>query len=351
MAERIEDLETPAAVVDLARLQANISRLQAHLDRHGIANRPHIKTHKIPAIAQMQMRAGAVGITCQKLSEAEVMAEAGINDIFIPYNIIGEAKLARLMKLARQVRVQVTADSAYTARGLSEAAVQAGIALPVLVEFDSGLNRCGVQTPAQAAALAQEIAGLPGLSFAGLMCYPSTEQVGPFVREARRLLAEEGLAVETVSGGGSPLAWRAQEFPEVTEHRAGTYVYGDRYCMAHGANTLEQCALTVITTVVSRPTAERGILDAGSKTLSSDQMGLDGYGLILEYPQAVIYRLSEEHGHVDFSACPQKPAIGERLTVIPNHACAVGNLFNEMVGARDGRVEVVWPVAARGCVR
>lgn len=351
MAERIGALETPVAVIDLDTLEANISRLQQHLDRYGIDNRPHIKTHKIPEIAHMQLRAGAVGITCQKISEAEVMAQAGIDDVLIPYNIVGPAKLERLMRLARRVKVQVTADSAFTARGLSQAAEAAGLKLPVLVEFDSGLNRCGVQTPAEAATLAREVARLPGLHFAGLMCYPSNETVGPFVRETRRLLAPAGLPVEKVSGGGSPVAWRAQEFPEVSEHRAGMYVYGDRYGIEHGANTLEQCALRLIATVVSRPTPGRGILDTGSKTLSSDQMGLEGYGLILEYPDAVIYGLSEEHGHVDFTACPEKPAIGERVTLIPNHACAVGNLFNEMVGTRAGQVEVVWPVAARGTVR
>lgn len=351
MAQRIEDLETPVAVVDLDTLQANITRLQEHLDRHGIANRPHIKTHKIPEIAHMQLRAGAVGITCQKISEAEVMAQAGIDDIFIPYNIIGADKLERLMRLAKRIDVQVTVDSSFTAQGLSEAADAAGVVLPVLVEFDSGLERCGMQTPAAASELAQEIDWLPGLRFAGLMCYPSNETVGPFVRETRRLLAAAGLDLEKVSGGGSPVAWRAQEFPEVTEHRAGMYVYGDRYGIEHGANTLEQCALHIVTTVVSRPTADRGILDAGSKTLSSDQMGLAGHGLILEYPDAVIYKLSEEHGHVDFSACPEKPAIGERVTVIPNHGCAVGNLFNQMVGVRDRQVEVVWPVAARGTVQ
>jgi D-serine deaminase-like pyridoxal phosphate-dependent protein len=351
MAHTIGQLETPVAIVDLDRLQANIERLQAHLDQHDIANRPHIKTHKIPEIAHMQLRAGAVGITCQKVSEAEVMARAGIDDILIPYNIIGEAKLERLMRLARRIRVQVTADSAYTARGLAQAADQAGIELPVLVEFDSGLQRCGVQSPEEAAALAREIARLPALDFAGLMCYPSNKDANRFVEETRQLLAGDSLEVAKVSGGGSPVAWHAQQFPEITEHRAGTYVYGDRYCIKHGANTLAQCALQVLTTVVSRPTPDRGILDAGSKTLSSDQMGLEGYGLILEYPEAVIYGLSEEHGHVDFAACAQKPAIGERVTVIPNHACVVGNLFDEMVGVRDGRVEVIWPVAARGTIR
>src|SRR3954447_321600 len=155
----VELLETPAAIVDLDQLAANIARLQQYLDQHGIANRPHIKTHKIPAIAHMQVAAGAVGITCQKLGEAEVMADAGIEDIFLPYNILGAAKLDRLIQLARRKRLSVTADSDVTVRGLATAARRAGVMLPVLVEFDTGGSRCGVQSPAAAAELARMIAG------------------------------------------------------------------------------------------------------------------------------------------------------------------------------------------------
>ena len=145
--------------------------------------------------------------------------------------------------------------------------------------------------------------------------------------------------------------WTAHEHPDVTEYRAGTYVYGDRYMLKSGAMKLEDIAFSVITTVVSRPTPDRGILDGGSKTFSSDLMGLDGYGLILEYPDARLYQLSEEHGYVDFSGCPEKPAIGDRVTVIPNHCCPVTNLFNEIVAVRDGIVETIWPVAARGALQ
>jgi len=347
----IEQLDTPVAIVDLEVLEENILRLQNHLDKFGISNRPHIKTHKIPEIAHMQINAGAVGITCQKLGEAEVMAQAGIDDIFIPYNIIGRSKLERLLNLSNRAKISVTADSDFTVQGLSQVMQGTGIELPVLVEFDSGLNRCGVQSPQEAAELAQLIDHLPRLHFAGLMTYPSNETVGPFVRETKKLLEPLGLKVEKVSGGGSPAAWQAQTFPEVTEHRAGMYVYGDLYGVKHGVSMLTQCALKVLATVVSRPTSGRGILDAGSKVLSSDTMGLDGFGLIVEYPDAIIYQLSEEHGHVDFSAHPRAPAIGERVTIIPNHVCAVSNLFNEIVGHRNNRVEVVWPVAARGMLR
>jgi D-serine deaminase-like pyridoxal phosphate-dependent protein len=348
---RVDELETPVPVVDMDRMQANISRLQEYLVQHQIANRPHIKTHKIPAIARMQMDAGAVGITCQKVSEAEVMADAGLTDIFIPYNILGDNKLRRLMTLAGRATVSVTADSSVVVRGLSKAAQESGLTLAVLVECDTGAHRCGVQSPQEAAELARLIAGLPNLQFGGLMTYPTNEHLDAFVRETRELLKEEGLRIERVSGGGTPCMWQAHTHPELTEHRAGIYVYGDRLTLRSGAVSLDDCAIKVHTTVVSRPAPERGILDAGSKSLSSDLHGLDGYGYICEYPEANIYALSEEHGHVDFSACPRKPEIGERLTVIPNHCCTVTSLFDEVVGVRGDKVEVTWQVAARGTVK
>jgi len=347
----IDELETPVPVVDMDRLEANILRLQTYLDQHQIANRPHIKTHKIPEIARMQMNAGAVGITCQKVSEAEVMANAGFRDIFIPYNIIGESKLTRLMNLAKKISVSVTADSTYVVEGLSRAAKQADLILTVLVECDTGAHRCGVQSPRAAADLAKRISQLPNLHFGGLMTYPNSSGLGTFISDTRALLEKEKIKIERVSGGGTPSMWQVDSTPGVTEHRAGIYVYGDRLTLRSGAVTLETCALRVLSTVVSRPTAERGILDAGSKSLSSDLHDLDGYGYICEYPQARIYSLSEEHGHVDFSACEQKPEIGERVSIIPNHCCTVTCLFDEVVGMRAGHVEVTWQVAARGTVR
>ncbi|HEX5942964.1 MAG TPA: D-TA family PLP-dependent enzyme [Anaerolineales bacterium] len=346
----IDELETPVPVVDLDRMEANITRLQAYLDEHKIANRPHIKTHKIPAIAKLQMDAGAVGITCQKVSEAEVMADAGFDDIFLPYNILGESKLRRLMALAARTTLSVTADSAVTVRGLSKAAVEAGHTLPVLIECDTGAQRCGVQSPQEAAELAKLIHKLPNLHFGGLMTYPTNEYLDGFVKQTRSLLEEDGLAIERVSGGGTPCMWEAHTHPELTEHRAGIYVYGDRLTLRSGAVTLDTCALKIYATVVSRPTLERGILDAGSKTLSSDLHGLDGYGYICEYPEAKIYSLSEEHGHVDFSACTRRPEIGERVSIIPNHCCTVTSLFDQMIGARDQQVEVTWQISARSTV-
>jgi D-serine deaminase-like pyridoxal phosphate-dependent protein len=349
--QSIEELETPVAVVDLDKLEANIARLQAYLSEHGIANRPHIKTHKIPEIAHMQIRAGAVGITCQKLGEAEVMAQAGIQDIFLPYNILGAAKLERLTHLARRVSMSVTADSGVTVRGLSTAACRAGLTLPVLVECDTGGKRCGVQTPQEAADLARLIAASPGLRFGGLMTFPTLEGTDAFVRACKALLVHDGITVDRVSGGGTPCMWQAHTAEELTEHRAGTYVYGDRYTLRSGAMALDDCAFTVIATVVSRPTADRGVLDGGSKTFSSDPMGREGFGFLLEYPEARLYSLSEEHGCVDFAGRSERPEVGARVTVVPNHVCVVSNLFDHVVGVRGDQVQVVWPVACRGALQ
>jgi D-serine deaminase-like pyridoxal phosphate-dependent protein len=345
------EIETPAAVVDLSRLEFNIKRLQNYLDEHGIANRPHIKTHKIPEIAHMQLAQGASGITCQKLGEAEVMVQAGIRDILVPYNILGAKKLNRLVLLAKRARITLTADSSVTVSGLSPAAHENGISIPVMVEFDTGLHRCGVETPQLAAELAGLIDSAPGLQFAGLMTYPVNENTGPFVEEVKKLIEPKGLQVASISVGGTRCMWEAHQHPEITEYRAGMYVYGDRSTVELGAMTLEECSFSIRSTVVSRPSQERGILDAGSKSLSSDLLGLEGYGLILEYPEAQIYALSEEHGHVEFSGCDSKPEIGEVVTILPNHCCVANNLFNQVIGVRDGQVEVAWPVQARGAVR
>lgn len=347
----LDQLETPVVTVDIDRLEANIQRLQAYLDQHGIANRPHMKTHKIPAIAQQQITAGAVGITCQKLGEAEIMARASIQDIFLPYNFVGVGKLERLVELTRTCQVSVTADSPVIVQGLSQAMQLAGLTLSVLVECDTGMKRCGVQTPQEAVELAQTIARSPGLTFGGLMTYPSSPVANDFMIETNKLLTAKGLSATRISGGGTHVMWQAHTFTAFNEHRAGEYVFGDRRAIMLGAMQQSDCALTITTTVVSRPTADRGVIDAGSKTLTSDTMALPGHGLIVEYPDAIIAKLSEEHGHVDFSACARKPDIGERVTIIPNHVCVVTNLHDQLVGTRNGQVETIWDVACRGAIR
>ncbi len=346
--QKISEIDTPAAIVDMDKLEANIRKAQNYLDEIGLISRPHIKTHKNVVIAKMQMDAGAKGITCQKISEAEIMADGGIGDIFLPYNLLGAAKLERMALLAKKIQLSVTADSAVTVQGLSRTAEASGIKLPVAVEFDTGSGRCGVQTPAEAAELAAIIKGSPGLIFDGLMTYPVNRNTDTFVRETRSF---PGISFEKVSAGGSPQLWHVHNYKEITEYRVGTYVYGDRYTVEAGTHNLDECAFHVRATVVSRPTADRGILDTGSKALSSDLLGQDGYGLILEYPEARIYALSEEHGNVDFSSCGRKPEIGERVTILPNHCCVCNNLFNQVVGVRKGRVEKTWNVDARGALQ
>ena len=346
---RIEELETPVAVVDLDRLSVNIDHLQKYLASHDIDNRPHIKTHRIPAIAHMQLEAGAVGITCQTLSEAEVMCSTGIRDIFLPYNLLSDAKLKRLMLLARRAKMSVTADSARTVSGYAEAAAAEGTVLPVLIEMDGGYERCGVTTPEGVRELARQIDSAPNLHFGGLMVYPSNPESNAFMGEAKMLLAQEGLAVERVSGGSSFVMWQAHEFTEFTEHRAGMYVYGDRNLVDAGVMALDDCSYFVLATVVSRPTEDRVVLDSGSKSLAADSARkTPGHGLIVEYPQAEIFKLSEEHGHVDVSRCDRKPEIGERVSVLVNHCCVSNNLFPRIVGHRSGEVELEWPVLAKG---
>lgn len=343
--------DTPVVTIDLDVMEANIRRMQALCDERGVALRPHIKTHKIPELAKAQISAGARGITCQTIGEVEVMAGAGIDDAFLTYNILGEAKLRRLRELAGRIRLRVVCDHPEVAKALSGAFAGAATPLSVLVECDAGAGRNGVQSPGEAAELADLIHRLPGLRFAGLMLYPITPATGAFVAEALKELERKGLPCETVSTGGTPATRLLAEVPQATEHRAGTYIFNDRYLVAEGWADWDDCAMRIRTTVVSRPTSDRAILDAGSKTLSSDTLGLSGYGRIVEYPEAEIVRLSEEHGAVDLSRCQRKPEIGEVVTVIPNHACVVTNLHDRLIGVRRGRPETVWAVAARGLVR
>jgi D-serine deaminase-like pyridoxal phosphate-dependent protein len=350
----VASLDTPVATVDLDAVERNIARMQGYCDAHGLAFRPHIKTHKLPAIAHMQMRAGAVGITCQKLGEAEVMEAGGLDDILLTFPLVGAAKAERLAALAAESTVAVVGDSEVVARGLSPALAEAGVEVGFLVEVDTGFGRTGVQTPQAAAELAGLADSLPGLRFDGLMTYPTLPETGPRLRAAIEAIRARGLEVATVSAGGTPTFFRNHEVPEVTEVRAGTYVYGDRSCIANGSVPLEDCALRIRATVVSRPTADRGILDSGSKTLTNDpaeEASGGGHGLIVEYPDARLYQLSEEHGHVDFAACAERPEVGEVVTVIPNHACGCTNMHDEVVAHRGGRVAGVWPVAARGKLR
>ena len=347
------DLQTPAVLIDLDRVEANLQRAQSYADKHGLKLRPHIKTHKLPRFAKRAIELGAVGITVQKLGEAEVMADAGITEIFLPYNILGTAKLARLKALTERVHLTVTADSTETVAGLSATFADATTPLTVLVECDTGMGRCGVQTPEAALALAQTIANAPGLVFGGLMTYPLAGQVeanAAWLATAQRTLAAAGLPAAIISNGGTPDLWRAHEVTAATEHRPGTYIYMDRFQVAKGVGSFADCALTVLATVVSRPTENRAIIDAGSKALTSDTLGLPGFGLIEAYPDAAITGLSEEHGTIDLTDCIEKPQIGEQIRIIPNHACVVSNLFDEVTLISGDQIVETVAVAARGRV-
>jgi D-serine deaminase-like pyridoxal phosphate-dependent protein len=350
---RIEDLDTPAIVIDLDRVEANLKRAQDHADARGLKLRPHIKTHKLPRFALRQVELGAVGINCQKLGEAEVMADAGLDDILVTFNILGAAKLGRLETLNRRVTMAVVADSAAVLEGYTATFRDAARPLTVLVECDTGAVRCGVVTPAEVLPLARAIEAAPGLRFGGLMTYPpkdSGARVGAWLGEALSLLAEDGIEVPVVSSGGTPGLYSAGGVPGVTEHRPGTYIYLDRMQVGWGVGTFEDCALTVLATVVSRPTPGRAVIDAGSKSLSTDPCSLPGHGHIVEHPEARLARLSEEHGVIETSGGPSAPRIGEKVRVIPNHVCAVTNLFNRVHLVREGVLVEELPVAARGLV-
>ncbi|MCA0271806.1 MAG: D-TA family PLP-dependent enzyme [Proteobacteria bacterium] len=352
--ESLSRIATPMPVIDEDRLAANIARAQAYMTAHDLAFRPHVKTHKIPAVAEAQLAAGAVGINCQKLTEAEVFSDAGFQDILITYNILGPARLVRLKALNDRVAsLRVVADSAVTVAGLA-AAFAGPKPLRVLIECDTGGGRVGVQSPEAALALAERIAAAPGLRFDGLLTYPAVggaERVEAFLSAAMALLAANGIDCPIRSNGGSPDIWKAHLVPSATEHRAGTYVYNDRSMVRAGECTHGDLAMHVLATVVSRPTPVRAVLDAGSKALTSDLLGFPDHGEIEGLPGARIVSLSEEHGVVDLSACTAPlPEVGEMVRVIPNHTCVVSNLFDRMVFHRGGVVTRVEPVAARGTV-
>lgn len=352
--DAVSALSTPIAVIDEDKLERNIARVQSYMDMHALAFRPHIKTHKLPAIAKQQVAAGARGINCQKITEAEIFAAAGFEDILITFNILGLEKLTRLAALNEAISgLKVVADSMTTVSGLGEY-FSGRKALTVLVECDTGGGRCGAQTPQDAAVLARAIAASGSLAFGGLMTYPkahSEAAVEYFFQATMAELAVDGIACPIRSNGGTPSLFSAHLIPSATEHRAGTYVYNDRSMVAADHCTLDDCAMHVLATVVSRPTPDRAILDSGSKALTSDLLGFSDYGLIVEYPKAVITSLSEEHATVDLSKLEgRRPDIGDKIRIIPNHTCVVSNLFDTVAFHRNGVVTRAENVAARGLV-
>jgi D-serine deaminase-like pyridoxal phosphate-dependent protein len=362
----VADLETPAVIVDLDVMERNLARVADYCRAHKLLLRPHTKTHKIPALAKRQLAGGATGITVAKIGEAEVMLAAGIDDILIAYPIVGPTKTTRLVQLAEQATITVSLDSEEVARGISEAAARHGTKIGVLIEMDVGFERCGFSDEADLLALGQKIAGLPGLEFKGLMFFPGHFGVAPEERAAMRIQVNDflkrtldtfsnaGLPVSILSGGSTPTAYEGGYFHGVNEVRPGTYIFNDRNTVAVSACKLEDCALSVLVTVVSTAVSGHAVVDGGSKTFSYDRFqGGDerGFGIVREDPAAEVERFSEEHGHLNIQRSERRYPIGDRLSIIPNHVCTTVNMHDEIYGVRGERVEEVWRVAGRGKVR
>jgi D-serine deaminase-like pyridoxal phosphate-dependent protein len=352
--KRIEDLETPVPIVDIDVVERNLKRWQERCDRLKLANRPHIKTHKLVPLAKYQLALGDQGITEQKLGEAEVMADAGIRDMLITFNVLGAHKLKRLADLAKRTDIKAVADNEIVIAGLGTAGAAAGRDIAVLVECDTGAARNGVQSPEVAVNLAKVIDRTPGVTFGGLMSYPAPgkrQVTDAFMSEARDLAKKVGLEAKVISTGGTPDMWSDENLAATTEYRAGTYAYFDRALAERGTCTYDDCALKVLATVVSRPTGERALIDAGSKALTSDSNGLTGFGVVTALGKAPIYNLSEEHGFLDISGVATKPQVGELVRITPNHVCPVTNLFDRVVFIRGNEVLGAAKVDARGLVQ
>jgi D-serine deaminase-like pyridoxal phosphate-dependent protein len=361
VATYLEQLETPVPIVDLDRLAHNLDRMAAYATLHGLRLRPHVKTHKSPRIGVEQLRRGAIGLTCATLREAEVMADL-CDDLLVAYPPVGAARLERLARLPEQVRLTVAADDIASLDALALAARLAHRSITVMIEADFGMHRVGVSSPDKAVAMARHLERHPSLRFGGLQFYPGhiresvPQQDAALAAMSRDLgayieaLTAAGFPPPVVSGGSTPAAWRMHEVRGVTEVRPGTYVYNDRTPAQIGACDWDDCALTVLATVVSVAVKGQAVIDAGTKALGREPLRADGdgYGALLDHPEVTISRMSEEHGILDLSKSDWKPKLGEQVRVIPNHVCIVVHLFDEIFGVRGHAVETRWPVAARG---
>jgi D-serine deaminase-like pyridoxal phosphate-dependent protein len=362
----VQELSTPALTVDLDVLERNLQRVAELSRRQGVGLRPHTKTHKTVEVSRLQMALGAVGLTVAKVGEAEVMAGAGLDDILVAFPILGEEKLRRLARLARARRLLLALDSEAAAQELSRAVAAQNACIGVLVEFDAGGRRCGLAPGPAPVALAKAIDKLPGLKFRGLMGYfgniwgtpderrAEAEHVAERVARSLAAFDAERMPVEIVSGGSTPSAEFAHLIPGLTEIRPGTYVYNDLNTCHQGACRLEDCAVRVVATVVSTAVPGRAIIDAGSKTFSSDPLGSgpkSGYGYVVEAPDATIVKLNEEHGFLDITQSGHNFRVGEIVTVIPNHVCTTVNMHDEILTLRRGEAVGCWKIAARGKVR
>jgi D-serine deaminase-like pyridoxal phosphate-dependent protein len=360
---RAAEIDTPALLVDLDKMEDNLHRVADYTRAHGLRLRPHTKTHKSPRIGRQQLDLGAAGLTVAKVGEAEVMLGAAPDDMLVAYPVIGQAKLERLMAVARRTRVTVSLDSLYAAQQLSNAAHGAGVNVGVLAETDVGLGRVGVTPGAELLDLARGIQRLPGLTLEGITFYPghikdngdegrqAVAALGGLIQSILDDFRQAGIAVGIVSGGSTPSLFHSHELPGLNEIRPGTYVFNDWNTVMSGASTAEQCAATLLVTVVSTARPGQIIVDGGSKTFSSDRLSGSQdatFGHVLEAPAAVFHKMNEEHGYIDVRKCERRFEIGERLHIIPNHICVAVNLHERIYGIRGETVEDVWEVAGRG---
>jgi D-serine deaminase-like pyridoxal phosphate-dependent protein len=363
---KIADLDTPVVLIDLDVMERNLGRMSNYCASHGLKLRPHTKTHKIPALARAQVRYGASGVTVAKLGEAEAMGNAGIDDILIVYPLVGASKLNRLVQLAERITCTVALDSFEVAQAISLSANKAGVTIGVRVEFDTGFARCGLPITDTSMDAVKRIRDLPALRWDGLLTYPGhimgtansrellIRKENEKLERLLNLFSEEGIECPVVSGGNTPAAFQSHKFTGLTEIRPGTYIFNDRNTVCAESVTYDDCAATVLTTVVSRSVTGKAILDAGSKMLSGDLLlsgHKQGYGSIRRYPTAVIEDLSEEHAHVNLQSVENPPKLGDILRVIPNHICPCINLQDHIYGCRGDEVATEWEVTGRGKVQ
>ncbi|QDF04600.1 D-TA family PLP-dependent enzyme [Myxococcus xanthus] len=359
--DRLDMMTTPAALVDLDRVDANLKRVAMYTRQHGLRWRPHTKTHKTPEFAALQLAAGAQGVTVATVREAEVMATV-CDDILLAYPPVGDDRLARLMALPPHVRLIVALDSGEALEMLSRAARRAGRTVGVLVELDLGMRRVGLQSTGDAIALAGNVAFGSGLEYRGITFYAGhlrlpQEKLGSAMRaQSERLaafieaLTDSGLRPETVSGGSTPTLWRSHEVAGLTEIRPGINIFNDRNAVSVGACPWEECAYSVLATVVSTTVPGQAVIDAGSKALAKEEGFTDTgvYGALLDRPDVLVRGLSEEHGLLDLSSTDWRPRVGDRVRVVPNHACASVNLHDRLHLLRQGTWAGTHAITARG---
>ena len=354
-------MPTPALVIDGGIVRRNVRRLADYAAKVGVQIRPHTKTHKLRKLAKMQLGAGAIGLTVAKVSEAEAISDSG-HDIFLAYPPIGEQRASRLASLARDRTMRAAVDSLAAIEAASAAARAAGTKIGLLVDLDVGLGRTGVPSPAATLSLAQAIDRSSNVHLDGIMIYPGhvwslpdqqgaeLKTVDHLIVETLELWAKHGLSAAIVSGGSTPTAYQSHLMPHVTEIRPGTYVFNDMNTVRPGFCSVDDCAARVIATVVSDAVAGQVVIDAGSKALARDASSIPnaGFGYVIEYPEARIKQLSEEHGQVDVKDCSACPKIGERVTIIPNHICPCVNLQAAVWWMESGEPLQQMVVDARG---